>query len=126
MSMEIRRAGKNVQVPSVMINDCAVVATGGWVKIATIHDEEFLEGRPVDNPQLFVTAARNQLRADIFTFSQKLTEPEPQHTLPFEWEAVAEVACNRALQDMEGQPKMIIGRVIRNGERTAEKQTARN
>jgi hypothetical protein len=87
--MEIRSAGKTIQVPSVTVNGCYVVALGDWIKIAAVHDEEFLEGQPVDDPELFMTTARQQLGADIFSFTQKLAEPEPQHCFPFEWDNVA-------------------------------------
>ena len=47
-----------------------VVAVGRWLRIATLRDEEWLEGEPVADPTQFVKALRaSGLPADIFAFS---------------------------------------------------------
>src|ERR1700761_4520995 len=72
---EIRVKGKPVFVPSVQISGTTVITTGKWLKLASIQDEELLEGETVGDPQAFISGVRNGRPApDIFTFSQKLPD----------------------------------------------------
>src|SRR2546422_7996255 len=43
-SLEISVRGKWVTVPALDIGRTAIVVTGKWIKIAVIHDDEWLEG----------------------------------------------------------------------------------
>src|SRR6266571_1464465 len=87
---EISARGKPVTVPSVCICGRNVITTGNWLKIASIHDEMFIEREAVGDPDLFVAMiARAKLDADMFTFAQKQTEGKRKHRYYFEWDSAA-------------------------------------
>jgi hypothetical protein len=84
---EIRVAGKTLYVPSAEICGRTVVVTGNWLRRAAIKDEELVEGEIVENPRVFLHEfKRSSLRADIFSFSQKIPDTTPKHRYPFEWD----------------------------------------
>jgi len=86
---EIRVRGKTIQTPSVVVNGATVVVTGTWLKMATLHDEELIEGDVLSDPEPFVTTLRQKRMADVFTFSQKPTDPVPRHQYFLEWDNAA-------------------------------------
>jgi hypothetical protein len=87
---EIRVKGKATQVPSICIDDKRVIALGKWLKIASVHDEDWLEGEAVEEPELFLgEIKREALKADVFTFAQKIPETKPRYDYPMEWDNAA-------------------------------------
>lgn len=87
---EIRVKGKSVSVPSARIENRTVITKGSWLKIATVQDEDMLEGQSVEDPDSFVKQLkRSGLRADIFTFAQKLPLTEPRYSYRVEWDNLA-------------------------------------
>ena len=42
-SIEISVKGKWTSVPALAVGDKSIVVKGSWVKIASIHDEQWLE-----------------------------------------------------------------------------------
>lgn len=77
-------------VPSIEVGGRNVICTGGWLRIARIHDEPFMLGEPVPDPELFLQALRSwAVRPDIFQFAQKLTDPKPKHGYHLEWDNFA-------------------------------------
>jgi hypothetical protein len=84
---EIRVAGKTVYVPSVKVCGQTIVATGNWLRVARIKDEELVEGQIFGHPAAFVEGIRqSQLPADVFTFAQKLPETTPRYGFYFYWD----------------------------------------
>ena len=82
--------GKSYQVPACPIQGNTVLAGGSWIKTASVMDEEFLEGEVIRNPVEFIRQLRmNQLKADIFTFSQKIPDVSPRHKYHYEWDNFA-------------------------------------
>ncbi len=89
---EIRVRGKTVQVPSIFINDHPVVITGKWFKVAAVKDEDLVDGKTFEHPEVFIDGLkRSNLGADLFTFSQKLPDVEPKHPYHLEWDNAAVV-----------------------------------
>jgi hypothetical protein len=90
---EIRLAGVTSKVPSFQVNDTTVIVTGRWLKVASVHDEEWLEGDLVPNPDQFIAEVRRHrdLGADIFTFSQKLNDSTPRFPFYYEWDSIAAI-----------------------------------
>jgi hypothetical protein len=87
---EVRIAGKTLYVPSAEICGRTVVVTGNSLRMATVKDEELLEGPIISNPGAFVEEIRSSgLRADIFSFSQGLTDVTPRHRYHREWDNAA-------------------------------------
>jgi hypothetical protein len=90
--VEIRVKGKNTMVPSVEIDGRTVIARGGWVKTASIRDEDVTEGELVKAPETFVAALKKSgLRADVLTFFQRPPGLKPKFSYPVEWENYAAV-----------------------------------
>src|ERR1700747_1521844 len=84
---EIRIAGKTLYVPSSEICGRTVVVTGKWLRLATVKDENLVEGEIVEDPRVFLDEMRNSpLQADIFTFAQKIPETKPKYDYAFEWD----------------------------------------
>jgi hypothetical protein len=82
--------GKPVLVPSVQVNGRTVIVTGKWLRTAAVQDEDMLEDETVANPTSFVLdLKKSTLKADIFTFGQKLPNTSPKYTYHFEWENFA-------------------------------------
>lgn len=88
--VDISVKGKPVRVPSACIDGQTVIATGRWLKIAAVVDEELLEGNSVANPTFFVRQLKNaELKADILTFAQKLPDTAPKYLYHLEWDNFA-------------------------------------
>jgi hypothetical protein len=94
--IEISIRGKWVEVPALRVNDQTIVVTGKRIRIATLHNEDWLEGELVD-PAVCVEKLKEHseaVRADILCFSQKVPQTVPRYQHPMEMRsiAVAEVA----------------------------------
>jgi hypothetical protein len=64
--------------------------TGRLLRVATVRDEELVEGAVVPDPHSLVAELkRNPCGADIFSFPQKIDEPLPKYDFPFDWDNAA-------------------------------------
>ena len=90
---EISVEGTSRKVPSGQIDGRTVIVTGRWLKLASVHDEEWEEGTVVPSPGGFIAKLlkHDALRADLFTFTQKPTDPVPHHAYYFEWDSIAAI-----------------------------------
>jgi len=87
---EVRIKGETRFVPSVKISDRTVVTSGRWLKIAAVQDEELVEGDTVDDPCSFVAHVRRSgIKADLFTFAQRLPDTAPKYAHHIELENAA-------------------------------------
>jgi hypothetical protein len=87
---EIRIQGKDTNVPSIRICDRTVIAVGKWLKVASIHDESCVEGEIVPEPELFIAELKRwNLKPDLFTFAQKVSDLTPRFGFYLEWEEFA-------------------------------------
>jgi hypothetical protein len=87
---EIRIKGRNTSVPSVQIGDKNVITSGKFLKVAVIQDEDVAEFEPIADPEAFVSRLKSSgLRADIFTFCQRLPETAPKFTYRMDWDNIA-------------------------------------
>jgi len=87
---EISVKGRIVNVPAISIDGRTVVINGRWLRSATVHDEEWLDGEPIKQPGRFVDALRNhQSKPDIFSFAAAEPESEPRFSGHIEWDNVA-------------------------------------
>ena len=91
-TIEISVKGVWVKVPALRTKQTTIVVQGSWLKVASIHDEAWLE-TGLEDPELCMKLLRDLeprgLHADIFTFSQKLPATVPQYTYPVEWDSIA-------------------------------------
>jgi Acetyltransferase (GNAT) domain len=93
-TVEIRVKGRWVAVPVVELNGKELITKGTWLRTATIRSEEMMENE-LDNPELCIrdlkTGGNRILKADIFTFPQKIPATQPKYSYPTEWDSIAAV-----------------------------------
>jgi hypothetical protein len=91
-TVEISVRGRKVAVPALQVQNRTVIVTGGWLKIASVYDEEVIDEDVIENPESFLRdLARAKCGADIFTFPQRFSETQPKYSYPFEWDNTAVV-----------------------------------
>ena len=104
----MRIKGRWVTVPVVEMNGDQLVARGKWLRIARVRGEDMKE-MELENPGLYVDALKQEagrvLKADIFSFTQKLPATEPKYPYPFEWESVAAISLTSFKEWWEGLPQ---------------------
>jgi hypothetical protein len=89
--IEISVRGKWVRTPAFDANGQTIVVSGKWIKIAAVHDEEWME-HEIPDPEQCVKKAKEQLgatRADIFCFTQKPSATAPRRQYHLAWESIA-------------------------------------
>ena len=112
--------GRLIKVPATRIEDHTIIATGGWLKIAEIFDEPW-QLQSVRDPAAAVSALKkDHLGADIFTFSQKLPETQPQFPYAMVWDNVAAVSITSYDEWWEKLPQETRKNVRRAGKRGVE------
>lgn len=92
--IEIAIKGKWFEVPAVSVDGKHLVVKGNWLKLAYVNSEQWLESE-VEDPSRCVRILKGQgpdgIRADLFTFSQKLPATNPKYDYSLEWDSVAAV-----------------------------------
>ncbi len=82
--------GRARRASALEVDGRTIVVDGGWLKMAHVQDEEVAENAAIDNPGDFRnTLQRANLKADLFSFRQRLTDPSPRLTTAFEWNNLA-------------------------------------
>jgi len=116
---EIKVKGKAVCVPSVEIDGRTVISTRKWLKIASVQDEDLLEGETIVNPSSFVPLLnKSGLNADIFTFAQKLPATTQQHKYHVEWDNFAVIPVTTFAHWWEKRVDPGVRRAVRKAEKT--------
>lgn len=119
-TVDISISGEWHTVPAMEFNGHVIAVTGTWLKMAVIHDEEFLEGEFRD-PELCVKQLKERrsdgLRADIFTFSQRGADAVSRFPYQVEWESIAAVDTSSFKKWWESRPQE-----VRKNVRRAEKR----
>ena len=91
---DIRVKGRWVRVPVAEVNGKQFIAKGTWLRTTTIRSEEMIENE-LENPDLYIgelkAGGSKVLKADIFTFAQKIPATKPKYSYPIEWESVAAI-----------------------------------
>lgn len=106
--VEVRVRGRWITVPAMNVNSKKVLATGKWLRIAKVRSEDMMETE-LETPEVYIKKLqgdeRNVLRADIFTFTQKLPATLPKYPYPIEWESVAAIHLSSFKEWWEGLPQ---------------------
>lgn len=111
---EIRVKGKNYCVPAVCIDGRTVIATGRWLRTAAVRDEDLIEGDTVADPARFIQQLRkSDLKADLFTFSQRLPEVAPRYKFHMEWDNVAAIPITTYSDWWENRTDAGVRRAVR-------------
>lgn len=122
-SLEVSVRGKWSQVPGFDVNGKSVVVMGNWVKVASIHEEDWLETELAD-PEACLRELGKQreagLRIDVLTFAQKLPSTAPRYRYPLELESVAAIRIRSFKEWWEGLPQETRKNVRRSQKRGVE------
>jgi hypothetical protein len=106
--IEISVRGRWVRVPALKVCENTLIVKGRWIKIAHIHDEEWLETE-IEDPEPYVKRLKGQgrqgLHADIFTFTQKVPASPPKYQFPMEWTSVAAIHLTSFKEWWENLPQ---------------------
>jgi len=106
------------RVPSIRVDNRNVIVTGRFIKVAKVHDEPFLEGEVVRDPELFVgQLSRWAKRPDVFQFAQKFTEPKPKFDYPMEWDNFAVAPITTYKEWLQRQAKKDVKENLRRAAR---------
>jgi ribosomal protein S18 acetylase RimI-like enzyme len=107
-TVEMRVKGRWVTVPAMGVNGDKLVTRGKWLKIARVRGEEMKE-EELENPELYLAALKRDtnriLKADIFSFTQKLPATRPNYPYAVEWESIAAINLTSYKQWWEGLPQ---------------------
>jgi hypothetical protein len=90
-TIEVSIRGSWVEAPAYSVKGQLIVVKGKWIKIASLHDEEWLETELAD-PAMCVGRLRecaDAPRADILFFSQKVPRIVPRYIYPMEMLSIA-------------------------------------
>jgi len=94
-SVQVRAKGRWVTTPGIEVNGDVLITTGKRLKIAKIRGEEMRE-KEIEDPEIYLAALRSDkgrvLKADIFTFSQKIPDVQLKYFYPSELESVAAIS----------------------------------
>jgi hypothetical protein len=122
-SVEVSVKGVWKRVPALDVGRTRIVVTGKWLEIASVHNEEWADG-PLEDPGACVQALKGRkkgsLRADIFTFSQKLPKTVPEYSYPMEWDSVAAIKISNYGDWWEKLPQVTRKNVRRSQKRGVE------
>lgn len=89
---EVSVRGNLTSVKSIHVNGRTIVVIGRFLRIAKPFDEEFMEEGTMTDPHVETSALKEAgIRADIFTFSEKLGEVNQKCPYYCEWDNVAAV-----------------------------------
>ena len=90
--IEVSVRGRWVRVPALEVNGKTLIVRGRGIRMAVVHDEEWLE-TDLEDPELCVRKLKEHgvtgVRADIFTFTQKTPGTPPKFAYAMEWDSVA-------------------------------------
>src|SRR5215467_13284750 len=96
-TVEISTKGKRFATDAIRISGATVVVSGRYLRLASIHEEEWLE-HEIQDPRLFISTLKDRkpgtFRSDIFTFAQKLPHTEPKYAYLFELDNVAALSVS--------------------------------
>lgn len=106
--VEIRIKGRWVAVPAIDVNGKKLIAKGTWLRTATVRSEEMMETE-LEDPHVYIEKLKadrnNLLKADIFTFAQKLPATCPKYAYPMERESIAAIRLVSFKNWWEGLPQ---------------------
>jgi hypothetical protein len=106
--IEISVKGKWISVPALKLDNRVIITRGKALKIALIHDEAWME-MELEDPDVCMRELKAQasdgLRADIFTFAQKVPGAAPKFDYLFEWDSIAAANTTSFKQWWESLPQ---------------------
>jgi len=112
--------GHWTKVPSLRVNGQNLIVKGKWVKTAAVHDEDWLDTE-IGDPEVYIqklkTNGSGDLRADLFTFTQKLPQTTPRFKYSQEWDSIAATRTSNFKEWWEKLPQETRKNVRRSAKR---------
>jgi hypothetical protein len=119
-TVEISVRGTWQTIPALRVGALNIITRGKWLKLAVVHNEEWLETE-VNHPQAIVEGLKNPrarfLHGDIFTFSQRLPVTVPKYSYHLAWDSIAAIPVTTFRSWWEELPQ-----VTRKNVRRAQKR----
>lgn len=120
--------GEWVTVPATTVGENTIAVRGKWLKMAVVHEEDYLETE-LQDPALCIRTLKEQgssgLRAHVFTFTQKMPDLRPKFSYPMEWESVAAVnttSYKKWWDNLPQESRKNVRRAEKRGVRVSVKQ----
>jgi hypothetical protein len=111
---DVQIHGEAASAPATMIDGRPVVVSGRWIKIAGVKDEDLVEGDVLPDPRAFVAGLRESgLKADLFTFAQKLSDTAPEYGFHREWDNLAVIPVTSFAEWWEKRVESSVRRAVR-------------
>jgi len=115
---EIPVRGKAITVPCACIQGRTVIVTGKRIEVAALKDEDLVEGEPVSTPESFVSDLRHSdLKADVFTFAQRVPEVTPRYKYHLEWDNRAVIPITTFGNWLEKRVEYDVRKAVKRAER---------
>jgi len=106
--IQIAIKGKWYTVPALEVCGKDIVVSDGWLRIARVEAEEWLETE-LEDPLACIELLKQQkygpLHADVLSFRQKLPDVQPKYKYPMEWDSVAAIPLKSFSEWWEGLPQ---------------------
>jgi hypothetical protein len=122
-TIEVSISGKWKKAPCVDFAGKTLVVMGNRVRVASVHEEDWLETE-LGDPENCVNELRRQrergLRIDVVTFAQKIPNTTPQYSYPMEPESIAAARIPSFRQWWESLPQETRKNVRRSQKRGVE------
>jgi hypothetical protein len=106
-TLKVSHRGRWVEASALELGDETIVVQGGWMKIASLHDEDWVD-RELRDPELCATILREQsraMKADILRFSQIVPETTCRFSYPMELRSIAVAEVSRFKKWWDGLPQ---------------------
>jgi hypothetical protein len=117
---EITVKGRIVKGQAVTVDDLVVVTLGKWLKTATIKDEGWLKAEAIKDPEQFLgTMRRCGVKADLFTFGQRLPDTSRRYNYFYQRDNVAAIRVTTFADWWEGQIAPDVRQNIKKARRNA-------
>lgn len=104
--LEICVRGEYFHVPTLEVNGKHIIVGGRILKVASIHAEEWQEAE-IDDPEECISRLKENrshgLKADVFTYAQKVPNVQPKYSYPVEWDSMAVVHLTNFADWWEGK-----------------------
>jgi hypothetical protein len=116
--LTISSKGHQTTVPSLSLGVCRIMLKGNLLRVASIHDEEWIESKDLPKASDVVAAlSAGSPQADLFTFSERPGVETPTYPYPLDYDNCAVIK----LTDYDGWWDKL-PQVGRRNVRTAEKK----
>jgi hypothetical protein len=93
-NVQIRVKGRWIPVVAAEVNGSKLIVKGKWLKTAVVRGEDMMVSE-LANPELYIEKmsyyGNRVLKADVFTFTQKLPATQPKYAYPADWESIAAI-----------------------------------